>query len=192
MIKAIIFDCFGVLIESPFDVMLNELDIKDSERANKILKIINTPAASKIDVQQSRIQIASLFGMSLNEYSSRLRSGQTKNTVILEYIAELRGDYKIGILSNMARDGVFEFFTKDELDKYFDCVFTSGAIGYSKPNMRAYEIAAEKLGVTVNECIMIDDREDYCEAATNAGMKAVRYTTFMQMKRALESALESQ
>lgn len=190
MIKAIIFDCFGVLIQDPFDVMLSELDEKDPERARRVIRIIESATVGRIGVRQSQVQIASLFGVSQEEYVSKLRMGRAKNVGLLKYAEHLRRSYKTGILSNVAKDGLADLFTEEELDRCFDIVLTSGGIGYAKPNARAYEITANELGLKLDECLMIDDREDYCVAARNAGMQSIKYTTFVQMKRELSDLLK--
>src|SRR6185369_3482431 len=98
-----------------------------------------------------------------------------KDLELLEYIAELRTQYKIGMLSNIGRGGLERRFAPGELDRYFDVVVVSGDIGYAKPEAEAYEITADRLGVRLDECVFTDDREGYCEAARGVGMQAISY-----------------
>ncbi|MCA9327640.1 HAD family phosphatase, partial [Candidatus Saccharibacteria bacterium] len=53
----------------------------------------------------------------------------------------------------------------------------------------AYMIAAEKLGVRLDECVFVDDREGFCDAATSVGMHAIVYTNFAQLRTELEALL---
>jgi len=69
-------------------------------------------------------------------------------------------------------------------------VVASSNIGFAKPEARAYEITAEKLGVRLDECIMVDDVEAYCLGAEGVGMQAIRYQSFDQMKNELEVLLK--
>ena len=62
------------------------------------------------------------------------------------------------------------------LEQHFDVILESSKIGFAKPEARAYEIAATELGVRLDECIFIDDREHYLEGAAHVGMKTVLYT----------------
>lgn len=48
----------------------------------------------------------------------------------------------------------------------------SCAIGVAKPDHRAFEIAAESLGVTLADCLFIDDTEVNVLAAREVGMRA--------------------
>lgn len=135
MIKAIIFDCFGVLIsEGGFSVLNGKI------------------------------------------------SNEKKNSELLDYIKELKKDYKIAMLSNVNNAGsLFKRFEKEEI-KLFDEVVASGEIGFAKPQAQAFEIVAEKLGVRCDECIMIDDREDYCMGARSAGMQTILYVSLDSLK----------
>jgi FMN hydrolase / 5-amino-6-(5-phospho-D-ribitylamino)uracil phosphatase len=50
-----------------------------------------------------------------------------------------------------------------------------------KPDLRAYERAASNAGVPISQCILIDDRQVNCEAATKAGfMAAIQFKSASQ------------
>jgi HAD superfamily hydrolase (TIGR01509 family) len=59
----------------------------------------------------------------------------------------------------------------------------------AKPEPEAYEITADRLGVRLEECVMIDDRLELCEGAQAVGMKAIMYKGLKQLKTDLESLL---
>ena len=48
---------------------------------------------------------------------------------------------------------------------------------------------ADRLDVRLVECVMIDDREDYCVGARGVGMQAIQYKSFGQMQRELQQVL---
>ncbi len=108
---------------------------------------------------------------------------------LLDYIQELRNHYKIGVLSNIGRDGLLRYFTQSELDAHFDTVVVSGEIGFAKPEAQAYEITADRLGVLLGECVFTDDKPAYCEAARAVGMQAIVYNSFKQFRSDLEKIL---
>lgn len=59
----------------------------------------------------------------------------------------------------------------------FDCVVDSSRVGLRKPEMKIYELVAEKLGVKTTSCVMIDDLKHNIEGAKRAGMEGVLFTT---------------
>jgi HAD superfamily hydrolase (TIGR01509 family) len=80
-------------------------------------------------------------------------------------------------------------FQLSELADLFDVVVASGDIGYAKPEAAAYEITADRLGVRLDECVFVDDREPYCEAARGVGMQAIVYRDFAQFQAELQAML---
>lgn len=185
MQKAIIFDCFGVLITDALAAIVAELQLRDPATADKIIAAVRAASSGTMAPEASRATVAGLLGLTAEAYAARIRDGEVKNHELLAYIAALRPRYKTALLSNIIPGGLAARFTPDELAAHFDVVVASGDIGYAKPEARAYEITADRLGVRLTECVMIDDREDYCSGAEGVGMQAVRYESFLQMLAAL-------
>lgn len=50
--------------------------------------------------------------------------------------------------------------------------FVSGAEGVRKPDKRAYRIVASKAHVSLSDCILLDDRQENCDGALDAGFLA--------------------
>jgi putative hydrolase of the HAD superfamily len=190
MTKAIIFDCFGVIITDSLRSIVKEVRKNDPDKANHILDLVSAASKGKIDARLSRQAVASELGLTHDEYVSAIRNGEVKNKPLLAYIKELRSRYKTALLSNIISGGLEARFPNNELSNYFDVVVASSNIGFAKPEARAYEITAEKLGVRLDECIMVDDVEAYCLGAEGVGMQAIRYQSFDQMKNELEVLLK--
>lgn len=189
MIKALIFDCFGVLVTDALQVLHNDLRQRDPAGAEEITSLIRASNRGIIDPKDSNKRVAAIFGTTVDDYAQQIRDGEVKNTELLAYITELHGRYKTAILSNISATGLAKRFSAEELAAGFDTVVSSGEIGYAKPDRRAYEIAAERLGVAPEECVFIDDREGFCVAASDLGMQSIVYTDFVSFKHQLEALL---
>jgi len=185
MIRAIIFDCFGVLVEDALAALYQELPPEKREEAIGLMHAAHHGFLEPVDSNQ---QIAALLGMDLPAYQQAIRDGEIKNQPLLEYIKGLHGQYKTAMLSNVSKGGITRRFTPVELG-YFDTVVASGEVGYAKPEAEAYELTADRLGVRLEECVFTDDREEYCEAARGVGMQAILYQSFRQFKTDLETLL---
>lgn len=188
MIKAIVFDCFGVLITDALSAMVDTLKTTDPEKAQQIISLTVAANRGILDPAQSRPAIAELLGLTYEEYRQKLRDEEVKNTELLAYIEELKKHYKIGLLSNVSRGGLEVRFSSEEL-AVFDAITASGDTGFAKPSAEAYEIAADRLDVRTTECIMIDDREDYCDGAVAVGMEAIQYNSLPELKKELTARL---
>ena len=189
MIKAIIFDCFGVIITDALEHIINELKLKEPNKAEQIVEVVRKANAGILEPMESRLAIAGILGLSYDDYSNNIREEEKRNGQILEHIESLRNKYKIALLSNVMKGGLKLRFSQEELNRYFDVVVESGEIGYAKPQAQAYEITADKLGLRLNECIIIDDREDYCEGALGVGMPAIHYLDFEEYKTEINGYL---
>jgi len=189
MVRAIIFDCFGVLIRDAQNTLIEELRLSNESGANEVADLVVQSNRGIIGVDESHKQIAAVLGITYDEYREKVADGEIKNEMLMDYILKLRPKYKVGMLSNVSSGGITRRFTSQELTDHFDVVVASSDIGYAKPEPEAYEITADKLGVRFDECVFVDDREDYCEAAQSVGMRAIQYKDFAQMRAELEALL---
>ncbi len=189
MIKAIVFDCFGVVLADNLQRMRARLAEKDPEAANEVMGLVALANKGILDPVETRPKLAKLFGLSLEEYVQEVTSGEGRNEELIAYIPGLKKHYKTAMLSNIGAGSLLRRFTQQELDSLFDEVVASGEIGYAKPEARAYEITAERLGVEPKECVFTDDREGFCEAARSVGMHAIVFEDFQQFSHDLQALL---
>ncbi len=93
----------------------------------------------------------------------------------VELIRSLRPPYRLAILSNA--DMTLEERLRDGLGIHhlFDVVICSAVVGLAKPDAQVYRLAAERLGLPVEECVFIDDFEGNVTAAREVGMAAVHF-----------------
>ena len=145
------FDCFGVLITDSLQLLRQDLASRDEIAAKEVKDLIGLTNRGILSPNETRPKVAALFGLSADEYIQTVMSGEVKNSALLNYITELRATYKIGMLSNIGSGSLHKRFTQEELDAHFDAVVASGDVGYAKPDKRAYEIVAERLGVAPEE-----------------------------------------
>jgi len=183
----VIFDCFGVVYDDNFadvwkkfggDLKKDKKLIHDTFHESNSGKI---PSATTV--------FAKHFGVSEEEYQKVNDEGRDVNKELLVYIIELKNAYKTAMLTNIGVDGVSRYVSVDIQKEHFDVVVESARVGFAKPEARAYEITADRLGVRLDECIFIDDRTEYCEGATSIGMKALLYTDLEKLKKDMESIL---
>ncbi len=190
MIKAIIFDCFGVLAEDGWTPFKRKYIEGNAEIAMAVQLLGREVDSGRRSVEDMIRETAKLVGV--DESKVRAAVGrQVPNEQLFAYIAnELKPKYKIGMLSNAGYDVVTSLFHKSQM-QLFDVCILSYEVGLVKPDPRMYKLVAERLGVIVNECVMIDDQQRHCAGAVSVGMQAVYYQDFEQMKRDLSKLLEA-
>ncbi len=179
MIRAIIFDCFGVLYV-PTTVVYFE---KFPELHDELYDLNKMSDHGFIGKQEYVTAVAKLTGVSEEETLKEFQKEYTINQPLIDYIrSDIKPRYKTALLSNIGDEWVRDFFDEHQLHDLFDEVVLSSQEGLSKPNPRVFERTAEKLGVYTDECIMIDDHPENCEGARAAGMQSLEFGAKMTIK----------
>lgn len=188
-VKAIIFDCFGVLIMPGRTLLYQafpqfETEISDLEHQSDY---------GMISRDEFNSSIAELTGITPEEVESKYYDVNVHNEEAVDWIRELKssGKYKIGLLSNVGRGWLDDFLTEIEQVDLFDQVVLSSDIGLIKPDVRLFEIAAARLGVEPYECVMIDDLLPNIDGAETADMQGIVFTSTKQARIELDHIIES-
>ncbi len=187
MIKAIIFDCFGVLTTDPWLEFC--ADIPPGPMLEQLKYLNHAFDANHISQNDFIEQVHTLTGRSLKEVQQIFSSDSNKNTQLLDYIKTLKPRYKIGLLSNVGSNWVRESFLTAKEQQLFDQMILSFEVGVTKPDRQIFEIACQKLGVQPKDAVMIDDRQGYCDAAEAVGLKSVCFLNTKQCKADLDRML---
>lgn len=188
MVKAILFDCFGVLTSDgwiPFKRRHFAHDPQLNQQATDLNKQAN---AGFIDAAAFIKGIAELANVPQQQVR-RVLENNVADEDLFEYIrTTLRPHYKLGMLSNAGANMLGDLFTTRQID-VFDEIALSFETGHVKPEQQAYEQLAGRLGVDPGDCIFVDDQERHCAGAEAAGMRAIVYKDFEQFKAQLEPLL---
>lgn len=188
MIKAVIFDCFGVLVRSSLEPFFAEYFSDDAEKMAAAHEVDRAASSGEINYVTFAQRLADLAGIPVDQAHAKLHQ-TPPNEPLLAYIRdELKPQYKIGFLSNASDNWLGSLFTSDQ-QALFDDAVLSYQHHLAKPDARIYQLAAERLGVTPADCVFVDDLEPYCEGARAVGMQAVQYKTYDQTVTDLRALL---
>lgn len=189
MIRAVIFDCFGVLYGGSIEVLMAS---SPSDRRAELEDINKQSDYGYISRRQFITEVARLVGQTPAQINALLEQAHVRNSELIAMIHALRQRYptiKVGLLSNVGSDTIERLFTPDELRELFDAVVLSYAEHVAKPSREAFELAADRLGVSPGQCVMIDDRLDNCSGAEAAGMRAILHIANSRTMAELEELL---
>ena len=189
MIKAIIFDCFGVLVGRGFDRtyrMAGGNPVKDRAFIENILGQANLGLISDKEFQAA---VAGQIGLRTQEWQRVMQNAEQLNIPLLVYIKELHTSYKTAILSNANAGVVNRLIGQRLLDETFDQVIISAEEGIVKPDIRIYQFTIDRLGVLAHECLYVDDREVLLEPAERVGMQVLLYDDYTHTKEAIKKLL---
>jgi len=185
MLKAVIFDCFGVLTTEGLTPFINTYFGDSPDKEHQADALTDEVNLNHISYHEFIRRLAELANVPVSVAWSQI-DANTANAELFDFIkSELKPKYKIGMLSNAAHNWINELFTPDQA-ALFDMIALSCEINAIKPNPKAYLTASQLLNVKPEECLLIDDVERYCTAARAFGMTAIYYQSFKQFKASIK------
>jgi epoxide hydrolase-like predicted phosphatase len=188
MIKAVIFDFFGVLATRGLKQFKKTYFKGDADkiRAGKSLqKKLDSGDIGYDDYIDKLAEIGGATREKVLEYTENYKP----NEKLLNYIrSALKPRYKLGIISNAGQDWVLKIIGEDN-KQLFDDVILSYKAKVIKPEPEIYEMSLHHLGIEPHEAVFVDDILSYCEAARKMGMQFIWYKKFDDFKEELEEIL---
>lgn len=181
MIKAVIFDMDGVLIDSEgiyLDRLLEFAHTKNPDvKREDIAGTVGRTARDSWSIMEKAID----RGISWEELRQEYRDGwQNYDEIdytkifrreirsILAYLKE--NGYKLAVASSTQLPLVTRVLKENGIFDEFDMVVSGNMFQRSKPDPEIYLYTAEKLGVTPGECLVLEDSTVGIRSAHDAGM----------------------
>lgn len=180
MIKAIIFDIGGVLID--IDGWINSLmrhsTFKNKRRFSEMLNRAALPICkneineaefltvfcAKMRIKDKKIA-AAIF---INGFKNYIKI----NNDVVNIAKKLKKHFKLGIISNIIPQHAAALRNKSFL-KLFDEIILSCDIKKTKEEPEIFIRIAKKLNIFPNECLFVDDIKYFADVAKSVGMKAI-------------------
>jgi len=194
MIKSIVFDWGGVLIDRPRPGLLNYFskyfNVSEEKFNNAHKKYVDSFQKGTLteDLYWDKIctdlSVKKSDGKSL--WKQALKSAHKEKQDVFNIVSILKNNgYQTGFLSNIEIP-TMEFFYEQGYDIFNVLVFSCKE-GYRKPEKEIYEITLTRLKTQPEETLFIDDREENIRGAENLGIKAILFENSEQLKEKLAS-----
>lgn len=84
-----------------------------------------------------------------------------------------KGNFKLGLISSAPRENIDMVMGELGLEGMFDCIVCGREVSESKPSPEICLTAAERLGLTPDDCLVIEDSPLGIRAAKAAGMRCL-------------------
>jgi HAD superfamily hydrolase (TIGR01509 family) len=184
MIKAILFDFDGVVVQSEllhketFLELLSPYGVKvTDERWYREFAGTGSRHIFEVLAREHGINenLDDLVARRKKAYEARVRSGRLKETPgVREFLEKARAmGIKTAIVSGSHRTNVQAALEVLGLGRYFDLIVSGDDLTERKPDPKPFLVAAEKLGFLPGECLVIEDSFAGAEAARRAGARLI-------------------
>lgn len=177
MIKAIIFDCFGVLAEDGWTPFKRKHILHDPKLVEEVARLGALTDQGMLNNEETVVAIAKLLNVEVYDLKQALDMKVPNEDMFELILNELKPHYKIGLMSNANYDVVNELFEMEQA-ALFDAHVLSYETKLLKPDRVMFELMAKRLYVEMDECLFVDDQERHCTAARSYGMEALHYTGY--------------
>jgi HAD superfamily hydrolase (TIGR01509 family) len=133
---------------------------------HEIISTLNQMRGLNMPVEAVAIRKENLY----YEYLPRL----TAVPEVLEVIESSHGSLPFAVVSGSTRESVTASLESLRLLDKFDTLVCAGDYQRSKPHPEAFLLAAERLGVAPENCLVFEDTVMGIQAATAAGMASIK------------------
>lgn len=186
MIKAIIFDMDGVLVDSePLHVTfekqqfaLNNLNISDEEH-HRYMGVASDVMWQDISATHTLTKPVDEIIHESRELCIRYFSALPEIPVmpgLIDLLEELSlNNIPMAVASSSLPEVIDLILEKTGLKKYFRVIVSSQEAGKSKPEPDVFLLAAKKLEISPKDCLVIEDSANGINAAHAAGMSCIAY-----------------
>lgn len=174
MIKALIFDCFGVFYVDPVFAYMRD-PATSPEKAKALHTLDKQAARGMLNRQDFVAQASAPLSITPEVTEQRFFQSKERDERLVALVKQVRPHYKIGLLSNIGADMMDGFFSAAEREELFDVAILSGEFKMAKPDKAIFELTCQRLCVELSEAIMIDDQQSTCDIVKTYGMRSICY-----------------
>lgn len=179
--KAYLFDCDGTIVDSmplhyiAWKKVLGEWNCEFEEDffyslggmpVSEIIATLNEKHGLTMPIEQVMRKKEGLYFEILPQL--------TAVPEVLEHIEDQHGRIPFAVVSGSTRDSVTASLTTLKLLDRFETLVCAGEYTKSKPDPEPYLMAAERLGIAPEDCLVFEDTDMGIESATAGGMASVK------------------
>ncbi len=197
--KAVIFDMDGVLIDS--EPLHQKVGLK-------MLQELGIPITKEMFMRFTGSTVISMWETLVKEYGLKQNPEELTSTYNRHFIEKLisLSDIKLmgGVLdvlknlhskgipvalaSSSTREVIEAVLQKFGIAQYFQVIVSGDDVKYSKPHPEIFLLAAKKLNMSPNNCIVVEDSTNGVLAAKHAGIYCVGFKPKSNRHELLEAS----
>ena len=185
MIKAAIFDMDGLMIDSnpiisrAYEEVLRECGV-DKPTYN-MQGIVHTPG---ISAKANWSRLVNKYGITVDIEQLAHKKNRIQTKLIKEGVVAMPGLFSLltllsehgvvmAIASSSKREIILEVTRQLNISRYFSVIVAGDEVSHGKPSPDIFLLAATKLSLKPDDCVVFEDAIDGVRAAKSAGMACI-------------------
>lgn len=179
-IKAVIFDMDGVLIDAKnwhYEALNKALGLFGMEinRYDHLVTYDGLPTKKKLEMLSAErglpIELHDFINAMKQQYTMEILLTNCKPLFFHEYaLSRLKQEgYKLAVASNSIRKTVQAMMEQSALLGYLDFYLSNQDVTTGKPDPEIYTKSIQRLGLSPEECLIVEDNEKGIQAAKASG-----------------------
>jgi beta-phosphoglucomutase len=187
-IKAVIFDMDGVLIDAKdwhYEALNKALRLfgLDITRAEHETTYDGLPTKDKLEILSREKGLSRSLHSFINEikqqYTMEMVNNLCRPIFHHEYLLSKlhQQGYKLSVASNSITNTVSVMMDHAHLKQYLEFFISNEDVKNGKPDPEMYTLSIKKLGLTPEECLIIEDNENGLKAAYASGAHVLKVET---------------
>ncbi len=194
MIKAIIFDFYGVLYKNFDWFEINDRIYSDPKKRIEFRGYVDKINTGHMRDDKFRKVTAKLAEDKKNVEHPAVYSEPIVDDRLAKFINELPKGLRTACFSNGNKLDVLKALSKHGYDNLFDLVVVSSELPTAKPDPEAFREVVSRLGEGINlkpeEVIIVDDSPRHVDGAKTAGYRTIKYDDFDSFLQKLDRVLK--
>jgi epoxide hydrolase-like predicted phosphatase len=157
---------------------------------SKMSKLASIGKASTEDIWNSVQEKLGLTNSELEQLRVDFFAGDRIDEELLAFIRRLKGQVKIGMITNAWPDIRPWMEEQAGIADAFDHIVISSEVGMVKPQKEIYWLSLSGLDVAAEEALFIDDFVENIEGAEAVGMHAIHFQDPVETMQTIQECLE--
>ena len=193
MIKAVIFDLDGVLVDTKqihFEALnesLKKYNFKKISIDDHVKIFDGLPTAEKLNILNKKENLPKKFFSKISKHKQKittniLKKNIKKNKEIIKIMKYLSGKYKIAVATNAVNSTLKVCLEKLGISKFVNYKLSNENVNKPKPNPEIYLRIFIEFGIYPSEALIIEDSHYGREAAISSGAKLLPMKNLSELK----------
>ena len=183
--KAVIFDFFGVVCDERFWQWVSKHIPNYREHTGSYQILADKADKGDISKKEFYERIGQDAGVRGETVRREIHDEIRVHDDVVSIVRRLHKSCKTAILSNADYRALERIISEHDLREHFDEVVISTRVKLIKPDPAIFRLTCERLAVSPDEAVFIDDREANLIGAKKAGLSTILFSDALALEKAL-------